>query len=115
MKNQKKKEGIGRRKQRKGSKLMAYARLGPRPLVPPPPFPRNQGGGKLEMGCIYQGRKVWGIKYYRNGKPYHGFSKFIGETKAKRLLKKREGEIAKGELPSICYDQMRFKVWQIPA
>jgi hypothetical protein len=57
---------------------------------------------------IYQRGEVWWIKYYRNGRPYYESSKNDKITKAQRLLKKREGEIAKGELPGIYYDKGRF-------
>lgn len=60
------------------------------------------------MGCLYRRGNVWWVKYYRNGKPYQESSKSRSETKAKRLLKKREEEIAKGELPGIYYDKVRF-------
>jgi integrase len=58
---------------------------------------------------IYQRGNIWWIKYYRNGKPYYESSKSDKITKAQRLLKKREGEIAKGELPGIYFDKVRFK------
>jgi len=61
------------------------------------------------MGCLYGRGNVWWIKYYRNGKPYHESSKSKSKTKAKRLLKKREGEIAKGELPGIYFDKVHFQ------
>lgn len=72
------------------------------------------------MGCIYKrtwrdkktgeivGGDTWWIKYYRNGKAYHESTHSDKETKAKRLLKKREGEIAKGEIPGIYFDKVRF-------
>jgi integrase len=60
------------------------------------------------MGCIYQRGNVWWIKYYRNGKPYMESSHSKAESKARRLLRKREGEIAKGELPGIYFDKIHF-------
>lgn len=60
------------------------------------------------MGCLYQRGNVWWIKYYRSGKPYMESSHSKAESKAKRLLKRREGEIAKGELPGIYFDKVRF-------
>jgi integrase len=72
------------------------------------------------MGCIYkrswkdkktgeivEGDTLW-IKYYRNGKAYHESTHSDKENDAKRLLKKREGEIAKGEIPGIYFDKVRF-------
>lgn len=57
---------------------------------------------------IYQRGNIWWIKYYRNGKPYYESSKSDKITKAERLLKKREGEIAEGKLPGIYFDKVRF-------
>ncbi len=60
------------------------------------------------MGCIYQRGEIFWIKYYRNGKPYCESTRSTDEGKAKKLLKTREGEIAEGELPGICFDKIRF-------
>jgi hypothetical protein len=60
------------------------------------------------MGSIYKRGKVYWIKYYRNGKPYYESSESERETEAKRLLKKREGEISQGKLPGIYFDRVRF-------
>jgi integrase len=62
------------------------------------------------MGTIYRrkSKKVIWIKYYRNGKPYYESSHSRKEGVAKKLLQKREGEIAKGELPGIHFDKVRF-------
>lgn len=51
---------------------------------------------------------IYWIKYYRNGKPYRDSTKSIKESDAKRLLKKREGEISQGKLPGIYFDKVRF-------
>ena len=63
------------------------------------------------MGMIYKRKdkkgkecKTYWIKYYRNGKPYRESTRSDKETDAKRLLKKREGEIANGKLPGIYFD-----------
>lgn len=53
------------------------------------------------MGMIYKRGNVYWIKYYRNSKPYYESSKSRKEADAKRLLKKREGEISDGKLPGI--------------
>jgi len=42
---------------------------------------------------IYKRGNTYWLKYYRNGKPYYESTKSDKETKAKDLLKKREGEI----------------------
>jgi integrase len=47
-------------------------------------------------GSIFQRGAVWWIKYYRNGKPYRETSGSEKESEARKLLKKRLGEIAIG-------------------
>jgi integrase len=62
------------------------------------------------MGTIYRrkGKKVLWVKYYRSGKPFYESSHSRKMEVARRLLRKREGEISKGELPGICFDKIRF-------
>lgn len=60
------------------------------------------------MGSIYKRGEVYWIKYYRQGKPFRESTKSEKEADAKRLLKKREGEIANGGLPGIYFDRVRF-------
>ena len=60
------------------------------------------------MGSIYKRGRIYWIKYYRNGKPYRESSKSKKEGDAKRLLKRREGEISAGKLPGIYFDRVRF-------
>ena len=60
------------------------------------------------MGSIYKRGNVYWIQYYRNGKPYRETTKSKKESDAKRLLKKREGEISEGNLPGIYFDRIRF-------
>ncbi|MBW2054887.1 MAG: site-specific integrase, partial [Deltaproteobacteria bacterium] len=60
------------------------------------------------MGSIYKRGKVYWIQYYRNGKPYRETTKSKKEADAKRLLKKREGEISEGKLPGIYFDRVKF-------
>jgi len=60
------------------------------------------------MGSIYKRGRVYWIKYYRNGKPYRESTGSTKEADAKRLLKKREGEIAQGKLPGVYFDRVRF-------
>ena len=60
------------------------------------------------MGTLYKRGNIWWIQYYRKGKPFKESSKSKKETEAKRLLKKREGEIAEGRLPGIYFDRVRF-------
>ncbi len=61
------------------------------------------------MGMIYKRGNVWWIKYYRNGKPYFESSKSDKETKAKKLLRIREGEIGQGKLPGIYFERVKFE------
>ncbi len=60
------------------------------------------------MGSLYKRGDIFWIKYYRNGKPYRESSHTDEITKAKRLLKKREGEIAEGKVPGIYFDKVTF-------
>lgn len=60
------------------------------------------------MGSIYKRGNIWWIQYYRNGKPYQESSKSKKKMVASGLLKKREGEIAKGKLPGIHFDKVKF-------
>jgi integrase len=60
------------------------------------------------MGTIYRRKNVIWIKYYRNGKPYFESSHSKKKEVAKRLLQKREGEIAKGQIPGICFEKIKF-------
>jgi len=60
------------------------------------------------MGCIYKRGDIYWIKYYQNGRPYQESSHTDQETEAEKLLKIREGEIAKGGIPGIYYDRIRF-------
>jgi len=60
------------------------------------------------MGNLYRRGKVFWIKYYRNGKPYRESSHSNKEADAKKLLRKREGEIAHGKIPGIYFDRVRF-------
>ena len=60
------------------------------------------------MGMIYKRGAVYWVKYYRNGKPYRESAKSDKETEAKRLLKRREGEISQGKIPGVVFDKVRF-------
>jgi len=74
----------------------------------------------LNMGCIFkkkwrnkktgemvEGDTLW-IKYYRFGKPYFESTHSAREAVAKKLLRLREGEISKGEIPGIHFDKIYF-------
>src|SRR4030042_5772245 len=60
------------------------------------------------MGYVYKRGDIYWLKYYRHGKPYRESSKSDKVTKAQKLLKKREGEIAEGKLPGIYFDKVTF-------
>ncbi len=60
------------------------------------------------MGMIYKRGNVWWIKYYRNGEPYRESSGSAKKMVAKKLLDRREGDIAKGKIPGIQFEKVRF-------
>lgn len=60
------------------------------------------------MGSFYKRGAVYWLKYYRNGKPYRESAKTEKESEAKRLLKKREGEISEGKIPGVYFEKVRF-------
>jgi integrase len=62
---------------------------------------------KDKSGAVHQSEVFW-IKYYRNGKAYRESSKTTKEDDARKLLKLREGEIAKGKLPGIYFEKITF-------
>ena len=76
----------------------------------PDSLPVTQQGRKRGtfMGHIYKRGAVYWIKYHKNGKPYYESSRSKKESDAKRLLKKREGEISDGKLPGIFFDRVKF-------
>jgi integrase len=61
------------------------------------------------MGNIYRRGKVYWVRYYRNGKQHSESAHSDKKEVAKRLLKLREGEISKGELPGLYFDRVRFE------
>jgi len=60
------------------------------------------------MGYVYKRGDIFWLKYYRHGKPYRESSKSGKITRAQKLLKKREGEIAEGKLPGFYFDKVTF-------
>ena len=60
------------------------------------------------MGCIYRRGKVYWVRYYRHGKPMSESAHSEKKEVATRLLKLREGEISKGEIPGIFFDRVLF-------
>lgn len=61
------------------------------------------------MGSLYQRGNTWWIKYYRNGKSYRESSNSDKKMVAKKLLARREGDIAKGKLPGVQFDKIMFE------
>ena len=51
----------------------------------------------LGMGSLYQRGSIWWLKFYRNGRPIRESSHSTDIEAAKRLLKKRAGQIADGK------------------
>ena len=66
------------------------------------------GKEESNMGTIYRRKNVFWIKYYRNGKPYYESTRSKVKEVAKRLLKRRDGEISEGKLPGIYFDKVTF-------
>jgi integrase len=60
------------------------------------------------MGCIYRRGKTLWIKYHRHGEPFAESTHCDKLEVAKQLLKLREGEIAMGKLPALCFEKVRF-------
>jgi hypothetical protein len=61
------------------------------------------------MGHLYKRGNIYWIKYYRNGKPHRESSGSKKEADARRLLRKREGQIAEGKTPGIHFDKVKFE------
>lgn len=65
--------------------------------------------GKRGMGCVYKRGRVYWIRYYLQGRPYSESSNSDNETDAKRLLKKRLGEMADGRFIGPRADKVLLK------
>ncbi len=61
------------------------------------------------MGTIYRRGRIWWIKYYRNGKPFRETSRSRNVSDAKRLLRRREGEIGTGSFLGPSAERVRFE------
>lgn len=62
---------------------------------------------KAKDGTIKEGKTYW-IKYYENGKPRYEATRFTKYSDAKKLLSRREGNVAKGEPSGISYAKTTF-------
>lgn len=60
------------------------------------------------MGMIYKRGNIFWIKYYRNGKPFYESSQSDEVTKAKKLLRLREGQIEEGKFPGLRVQKILF-------
>jgi len=60
------------------------------------------------MGMVYLRGKTYWIKYYLNGKPFRESSNSKDITKAKKLLKIREGQCESGRFPGLKVDKILF-------
>jgi len=63
---------------------------------------------KNKDGTMVEGKTRW-IKYYdRNGKPIRESTGSTKDADAKRLLKRREGEVSSGKVPGVYFDKVKF-------
>lgn len=60
------------------------------------------------MGSLYKRGNTWWMKYFRNGKPYRESTGTDKKMVAKKLLDRREGDIAQGKIPGIQFDRISF-------
>jgi len=60
------------------------------------------------MGSMYKRGNTYWIKYYRNGKPYRESTRSTKKMVAKKLLDRREGDIAQGKMPGIQFEKVLF-------
>jgi integrase len=60
------------------------------------------------MGTLYKRGHTWWIKYHQDGKAYFESAKTKKKVVAAQLLKLREGEIGRGQLPGIIFDRVGF-------
>jgi integrase len=61
------------------------------------------------MGTCYRRGCIWWVKYYRNRTPFRESSKSENVSDAKRLLRKREGEIGTGAFWGPKTERVRFE------
>lgn len=65
------------------------------------------------MGMLYQRGKTWWVKYYHNGKPIRESARTEKKMVAKRLLDKREGEVADGKTPGFYFDKVTYEMLSV--
>jgi len=60
------------------------------------------------MRSIYKRGNIYRVQYSRRGEVYRESSQSDKRMVAKKLLAKREGEIAKGKTPGIHFEKVKF-------
>jgi integrase len=60
-------------------------------------------------GHIYKRGNIYWIKYYRGGKPYYESTKSEKESEAKRLLRRRLGQIVEGRFFGLRPERVKFE------
>jgi integrase len=60
-------------------------------------------------GHIYKRRNIYWIKYYRGRKPYYESTKSEKESEAKRVLRRRLGQIAEGRFFGLRPERVKFE------
>jgi hypothetical protein len=68
-----------------------------------------RGDSNGQDGHIYKRGNIYWIKYYRGGKPNYESTKSEKESEAKRLLRKRLGQIAEGRFFGLRPERVKFE------
>ena len=61
------------------------------------------------MGSLRKRGDIWWIRYYRNGRRFEESARTEKKTDAERLLKLREGDVAKGVPVTPAIGRLRFE------
>jgi integrase len=61
------------------------------------------------MGSIFKRGNIYWVKYYRAGKAYRESAHSAKESKAKRLLKLREGQVVENRFPGLRVEKIRYE------
>jgi integrase len=61
------------------------------------------------VGSIYLRGNVWWLRYSQNGKAFYESSRSKKKSVAVQLLKRREGEVERGDTPGIHYDRTKYE------
>jgi integrase len=87
---------------------LSWSSLSAAPAMTPLRHAQTSPERRQEMGSVFKRGRIYYIQYYRNGKRFKESSNCDKKEVARRLLKSREGEIAQGKMPSICFDRVLF-------